>query len=115
MTDIQPLTDEELAGPYGRAPKVWCCSDCRYRWEERLLATIDAKDAEITNLREALTDCLHRLGNMWLRFDIPWDEWDRLKQEAAAGIGNTGNGDEYAWKLNWIAFERGRAALEETR
>ncbi len=64
MTDIQPLTDEELAGPYGRVPKVWCCSDCRYRWEERLLATIDAKDAEIAKEvydRNAAEDVIEEL------------------------------------------------------
>ena len=82
MTDIQPLTDEELSGPYGRVPKVWCCSDCRYRWEERLLATIDAKDAEIARLREvarafvAINECACPTpDDMPFDDDLTFPEW----------------------------------------
>jgi hypothetical protein len=38
-----------------------------------------------------------------------------VKDEVTRGIGNTGNGNEYAWKLNWIACEAGRAALGEAQ
>jgi hypothetical protein len=71
--------------------------------------------AHIRSLEAALGDCLHRLGNMWIRLDVPPEEWARLKDEVTRGIGNTGNGNEYAWKLNWIACEAGRAALGEAQ
>jgi hypothetical protein len=87
------------------------CGKCLTDWPCETARLV----AHIRSLEAALGDCLHRLGNMWIRLDVPPEEWARLKDEVTRGIGNTGNGNEYAWKLNWIACEAGRAALGEAQ
>lgn len=52
MTDTPaPLTAEELT-----MPKAWCCSDCRTKWEARLLAGLDAQARELATLKARFDD-----------------------------------------------------------
>ena len=75
-------------------------------------ATIAELQREIGGYRQALENCLHRIGNMWGRLGVPVEDWPRLKQEVADGIwGRAANPAEYTWKLNWSAYEAARRVL----
>ena len=83
-----------------------------------LASTIKAGVERETALREALEDCLHQIGNMWTYLNVPSEDWPRLKNEVARGVGRTdsyNSGAEYAWKLNWKAFQRGSDLINGKR
>ncbi len=90
-----------------------------YPMAAALIARLDKVQAEnarltseVSRLREALEDCLHRIGNMWGRLGVPVEDWPRLKQEVADGIwGRAANPAEYTWKLNWSAYEEAKRVL----
>lgn len=64
----------------------------------------------IRELKAALADCLHRIGNTWNLYGVPIEEWSTLKEEVAQGIGGR-SGGAYSWKLNWMAYKAGSDLL----
>lgn len=66
-------------------------------------------------LREALEDCLHRIGNMWGYFEPDSSRWARAKEVAEQAMADPSMkvppDVNYSQVLNFMAYLRGEAAL----